>query len=186
MDAIDLYQIHWPEPDADIEEGWATLAQAAGGRQSALDRRLQFQRGARWSAAGRSRRSRRCSRPIRPFRPEVEEETLPYCQQHGIGVIVYSPMKSGLLTGHDDQGARGRISRRTISGGARRPFRSRSLRAIWQLAELMRAIGARHGRIGRRSGHCLDAAASGGDGGDRRDALGRAGGRRASAPWSSA
>ena len=146
VDAIDLYQIHWPEPDEDIEEGWSDAGQAAGGGQGALDRRLQFQRGAdgalphdrahHLAAAAVFGRSRRRSK----------QETLPYCQQHGIGVIVYSPMKSGLLTGDDDPGARGRTSRRTISGGARRPSRSRSLTRNLALAELMKAIGARHGR----------------------------------------
>ena len=42
VDCIDLYQIHWPEPDEDIEEGWATLAELQRGRQSPLDRRFEL------------------------------------------------------------------------------------------------------------------------------------------------
>jgi len=98
LDVIDLYQIHWPRPDDDIEEGWATLAE------------LQREGKVRWIGVSNfSVAQMRRAEAIAPInslqppysliRPAVEHEILPYCQEHNIGVIVYSPMYSGLLSG---------------------------------------------------------------------------------------
>src|SRR6266404_2853489 len=98
IDTIDLYQIHWPEPDADIEEGWSALA------------KLKEQGKVRWCGASNFNitQMERCRRiapitslqpPYSAISPEVEAAILPYCLQRGTGVIVYSPMKSGLLSG---------------------------------------------------------------------------------------
>ncbi|MDX9864906.1 MAG: aldo/keto reductase [Anaerolineaceae bacterium] len=98
IDAIDLYQIHWPRPDEDLEEGWSALAE------------LQREGKVRWigvsnfSIAQMQRVEEiapvnSLQPPYSLIRPEVENEILPYCQEHNIGVIVYSPMYSGLLAG---------------------------------------------------------------------------------------
>src|SRR5436309_13464698 len=98
VDTIDLYQIHWPEPEEDIEEGWGAMA------------KLQQEGKVRWIGLSNFNAPQmERVRPIAPITslqppysavsPEVESEILPYCQKHNIGVIVYSPMKSGLLTG---------------------------------------------------------------------------------------
>ncbi len=98
IDAIDLYQIHWPRPEPDLEEGWATLAE------------LQREGKVRWiGVSNYSVAQMQQAEAIAPIsslqppysliRPEVENEILPYCQEHNIGVIVYSPMYSGLLSG---------------------------------------------------------------------------------------
>jgi aryl-alcohol dehydrogenase-like predicted oxidoreductase len=97
-DQIDLYQIHWPEPDEDIEEGWATLAA------------LQKEGKVRWIGVsnfdvGQMQRIAGIASitslqpPYSLIRPEVESQVLPYCGQQNIGVIAYSPMGSGMLTG---------------------------------------------------------------------------------------
>jgi aryl-alcohol dehydrogenase-like predicted oxidoreductase len=98
LDVIDLYQIHWPRPDEQIEEGWAALAE------------LQREGKVRWIGVSNfSVAQMRRAEAIAPInslqppysliRPEVEHEILPYCQERNIGVIVYSPMYSGLLSG---------------------------------------------------------------------------------------
>ncbi len=98
LDAIDLYQIHWPNPEEELEEGWATLAE------------LQREGKVRWiGVSNYSVAQMRQAAAIAPIsslqppysliRPEVENEILPYCQEQNIGVIVYSPMYSGLLSG---------------------------------------------------------------------------------------
>lgn len=98
MDCVDLYQIHWPNPDVEIEEGWATLAE------------LQKEGKTRWIGVSNfSVDQMKRSQAIAPIntlqppysliRPEVESEILPFCEKNNIGVIVYSPMYSGLLTG---------------------------------------------------------------------------------------
>ncbi len=107
LDVIDLYQIHWPEPDEDVEEGWETMARVEGRGQGALDRRVQFQCGADGARAGDCPHYFAAAAVFNLLTRAVEESILPYAQGNGIGVIVYSPMKSGLLTGGDDAGADG-------------------------------------------------------------------------------
>jgi len=100
IEVIDLYQIHWP-PDPDspqLEEGWSTLAD------------LRREGKVRWIGASNFNvdqlRRAQAIAPVTSLQPryslvhrEVEDEVLPYCLNEGIGVIVYSPMASGLLTG---------------------------------------------------------------------------------------
>jgi aryl-alcohol dehydrogenase-like predicted oxidoreductase len=98
IDAIDLYQIHWPIPDEDIEEGWSALAEL---KQQGLVRHI----GVSNFDVEQMRRIQQIA-PVETLQPpyslidrEVEREILPFCEREGIGVIVYSPMGSGLLTG---------------------------------------------------------------------------------------
>ncbi|GAB4454672.1 MAG: aldo/keto reductase [Armatimonadaceae bacterium] len=98
VEAIDLYQVHWPQPDEDIEEGWAALA------------KLQQEGKVRWIgvsnfSVAQMERAQAIA-PITSLQPpysllarDIESDILPYCAHHNIGVIIYSPMKSGLLTG---------------------------------------------------------------------------------------
>jgi aryl-alcohol dehydrogenase-like predicted oxidoreductase len=98
IDAIDLYQIHWPRPDADIEEGWGALAEL---KEQGLVRHI----GVSNFDVGQLQRIQRIA-PVETLQPkyslvdrDVENEILPYAEREDIGVIVYSPMGSGLLTG---------------------------------------------------------------------------------------
>ena len=98
VDAIDLYQIHWPVPDEQIEEGWQTMAD------------LQREGKVRWIGVSnfsiaQMERAMKIA-PITSLQPPYsainrtyEAEILPFCREHNIGVINYSPMHSGLLTG---------------------------------------------------------------------------------------
>jgi len=100
VDVIDLYQIHWPpDPDSpDLEEGWSTMAD------------LKREGKVRWIGVSNFNvpqlKRAQAIAPATSLQPpfslvhrEVESEILPYCLREGIGVIVYSPMASGLLTG---------------------------------------------------------------------------------------
>jgi aryl-alcohol dehydrogenase-like predicted oxidoreductase len=98
IDAIDLYQIHWPDPDQDIEEGWAALAAL---KEQGLVRHI----GVSNFSVGQMERIKAIA-PIETLQPQyslveraVEHEVFPYTLAEGIGVIAYSPMASGLLTG---------------------------------------------------------------------------------------
>src|SRR5438445_138358 len=98
VDAIDLYQIHWPNPDGDIEEGWSALAEL---KEQGLVRHI----GVSNFDVEQLRRIQQIA-PVETLQPpyslvarEVEDEILPFAEDVGIGVIVYSPMGSGLLTG---------------------------------------------------------------------------------------
>jgi aryl-alcohol dehydrogenase-like predicted oxidoreductase len=98
VETIDLYQIHWPNPDEDIEEGWAELArqQKAG--------KIRWIGVSNFNVAQMKRAQAiapitSLQPPYSMLRPAIEAEILPYCLENGIGVINYSPMVSGLLTG---------------------------------------------------------------------------------------
>ena len=98
VDVIDLYQIHWPNPDEDIEEGWGTLADLR------TEGKLRWIGVSNFSAAQMQRAAKispitSLQPPYSLIRREVEAEVLPYCHANNIGVIAYSPMGSGLLTG---------------------------------------------------------------------------------------
>ena len=98
VETIDLYQVHWPNPEAEIEEGWEALA------------RLREQGKIRWMGVSnfnveKMKRLQKIA-PITSLQPPysmlrraIETEILPYAQANNIGVINYSPMVSGLLTG---------------------------------------------------------------------------------------
>lgn len=144
VDVIDLYQIHWPEPPEDIEEGWGTLA------------RLKEEGKVRWIGvsnfdAGQLERIGRIA-PVASLQPpysmvrrDIETTILPYCAGHNIGTLVYSPMQSGLLTG---AWTRERLAalpgddwRKEKNRHFQEPLFSRNL----ALVELLRTIGERHG-----------------------------------------
>jgi aryl-alcohol dehydrogenase-like predicted oxidoreductase len=144
LDTIDLYQIHWPDPAPDIEEGWTELA------------RLKQQGKVRWIGVSNfdveQMKRAAAIAPITSLQPpysllnrDIESAVLPFAARQGIGVIVYSPMASGLLTG---KMTRERIAAmppddwRSRHAGFREPLLSRNLR----IAGLLRDIGARHGR----------------------------------------
>ena len=143
VDVIDLYQIHWPIPDEEIEEGWAAMAA------------LKQEGKVRWIGASnfnvqQMERALKIA-PITSLQPpysminrSVEPEILPFCLQHGIGVINYSPMQSGLLTGA--------MTRERVAAFPQDDFR-RNAKAFQEpqlsknldLARLLGEVGARHG-----------------------------------------
>jgi aryl-alcohol dehydrogenase-like predicted oxidoreductase len=144
VDVIDLYQMHWPEPEADIEEGWTEMA------------RLQEEGKARWIGvsnfnAAQMERVRRIA-PITSLQPpysllvrEVEKEILPFAQRNNIGAIVYSPMRNGLLSGSMTRERAQNFPEddwRKRNPDFQEPKLSRNL----QLVELLRTIGKRHER----------------------------------------
>ena len=144
VDAIDLYQIHWPEPDPDIEGGWTELA------------RLKEEGKVRWIGVSnfsvKQMKRAQAIAPISSLQPpyavvrrEIEQEILPFCLSQNIGVIVYSPMYAGLLTGAM---TRERVAnflpedwRRNLPG-----FNEPALSQNLEVVEHLREIGRRHGR----------------------------------------
>jgi len=142
VDAIDLYQIHWPTED--VGEGWREMA------------RLQKEGKVRWIGvsnfdADQMRHSTKIA-PITSLQPpyslvrrEIESEILPYCYSHGIGVIVYSPMQSGLLTGAM---TRERVAKLPDSDWRSRDeeFTEPKLSKNLELVERLRKVAQKYGR----------------------------------------
>jgi len=143
-DVIDLYQIHWPEPDEDIEEGWTELARLQ------KDGKVRYIGVSNFSVA-QMKRAQNIA-PITSLQPPysvvtraIETEILPFVSGNNIGVIVYSPMSAGLLTGAM---TRERVANFAAEDWRRNlpnfqePLLSRNLK----LVEHLREIGNRHGR----------------------------------------
>src|SRR5947209_2130670 len=143
VDAIDLYQIHWPQPDEDIEEGWAEMA------------RLQQQGKVRWIGVSnfnvaQLKRAMKVA-PVTSLQPpysllvrDIESEVLPFVKENNIGVLVYSPMRAGLLTG--------KMTRERAQSLPKDDWRSRNpdfqepkLSRNLELVEILRRIGDRRG-----------------------------------------
>jgi len=144
IERIDLYQIHWPEPDEQIEEGWTTMAQLkAEGKVRYIgvsNFNVEPMRRAQAIAPITSLQP-----PYSMVSPEIEESILPYCAANRMGVLAYSPMKSGLLSGamtHERVAGLPADDFRRRTPNFREPLLSRNL----ALVELLRQIGARHGR----------------------------------------
>ncbi len=144
VDVIDLYQMHWPYPADQLEEGWAALDQL---RQEGKVRAIGV---SNYSVAEMQR-----ILPIAPIstlqppysilRREIEDEILPFCQQHEIGTLVYSPMQSGLLTGAMTKERAASLPEgdwRRNNDNFKEPRLSRNL----ALADLLKQIGDGHGR----------------------------------------
>lgn len=143
VDVIDLYQIHWPIPDADIEEGWTELA------------RLQDEGKVRYIGVSnfdvkQMRRALNIA-PITSLQPpysllarQVESDILSFAARNNIGVIAYSPMASGLLSGRM---TRQRIANLPVDDWRKhnRNFQEPLLSHNLRLVELLREIGFRHG-----------------------------------------
>jgi len=144
VDVLDLYQVHWPEPDSDIEEGWTEIAKLkAEGKVRHI--------GVSNFNVGQMQRAANIA-PITSLQPpysilarDVEDQILPFARKNNIGVIVYSPMHSGLLTGAM---TRQRIASLPADDWRRRnpDFQEPALSRNLRLVELMREIGDRYGR----------------------------------------
>ncbi|MGB5318919.1 aldo/keto reductase [Eudoraea sp.] len=98
IEVIDLYQIHWPEPDEEIEEGWETVAELIKEGKVRYGGVSNFN-------LGQLKRAQAIY-PIASLQPpysmlkrEIEEEIMAYCNENNIGIIAYSPMQAGLLSG---------------------------------------------------------------------------------------
>jgi len=143
VDAIDLYQIHWPIPDEEVEEGWLALAEL---KEQGLVRHIGV---SNFSVAQLERAE--AIAPVETLQPpyslidrDVEPDVLPWCEEHDVGVIVYSPMASGMLTG--------RMTRERIEGLPADDWRSKSdtfrepqLSRNLELVERLQRVAERHG-----------------------------------------
>ena len=142
VDAIDLYQIHWPKPDEEIEEGWTVMAD------------LQREGKVRWIGVSnfnvaQMERALKIA-PITSLQPPysmlnraVEAEILPFCKKNNIGVINYAPMHSGLLTGAMTKERVAAFPQNDFRRNAKN-YQEPSLSRNLAVADLLKEIGARH------------------------------------------
>jgi aryl-alcohol dehydrogenase-like predicted oxidoreductase len=149
-DVIDLYQVHWPpEIDSELDEGWTALA--------ALKKEGKL----RWigvsnfdvSQMARARAIADITSLQPPYsliRRDIETDILPYCARHGIGVIVYAPMASGLLTGAMTAERAANLPEddwRKRSPEFNEPKLSRNLALVERLRAVARRLGRTPGEV---------------------------------------
>ncbi len=144
VECIDLYQMHWPQPDAQIEQGWSTMADLV------KEGKVRYIGVCNFNVTQLKR-----IQPIHPvasLQPPysmlvrgVESELLPYCAANHIGVVAYSPMQKGLLTGA--------VTRERVAAMPPSDHRSRDsmfhepqLSANLELVDGLRPIAERNGR----------------------------------------
>jgi aryl-alcohol dehydrogenase-like predicted oxidoreductase len=142
VDVIDLYQIHWPVPDEEVEEGWTAMAE--------LQREGKVKHiGASNFNVPQMKRALKIA-PIASLQPpysminrSIEPDILPFCVENDIGVINYSPMQSGLLTGKMTPE---RIASMPADDFRKttRQFQEPRLSRNLDLAALLARIGSRH------------------------------------------
>ena len=142
VDTIDLYQIHWPKPDEELEEGWTAMAD------------LQRQGKVRYIGASnftvdQLKRAQKIA-PVTSLQPpysminrSAEPEILPFCLENNIGVINYAPMHSGLLTGAMTKDRVANMPKDDFRRNAKQ-FQEPLLTRNLQVADLLKQIGQRH------------------------------------------
>lgn len=145
VDVIDLYQIHWPVKDlAEVEEGWRTLAEL---KKEGKVRHIGVS-----NFSVEQLRMAAAIEPVTSLQPpyslinrEVESGEFPWCEENNVGVIVYSPMASGLLTG--SMTAERAASLPAADWRSKNPeFQEPKLTKNLELVERLKGVGARHGK----------------------------------------
>ena len=144
VEVIDLYQMHWPEPDEDIEQGWEEMVRLAD------EGKVRYIGVSNYNVSQLERV--RKIHPVASLQPhynmlvrKVEDELLGYCAENSIGVVAYSPMHRGLLTGkfsHQRMAGLAADDHRKISPDFQEPRFSAAL----ELVEQLRKIAQRNGR----------------------------------------
>lgn len=142
-ETIDLYQVHWPSPDRDIEEGWSTVAELV------REGKVRYAGVSNFNVAQIKRAQ--AIHPVTSLQPPysmvnraVEAEILPYCAEQRIGVVAYSPMQAGLLTGRFSKERRARLDPEDWRNRDRffqEPLFTRILGLVDQLGPLARRDG---------------------------------------------
>jgi len=145
IDVIDLYQIHWPFPDEDIEEGWSEIAALV------KEGKIRYA-GASNFDLGQLKRAQ-AIHPIASLQPEysmlersIEGEIVDYCRENKIGIVAYSPMASGLLTGKYNLQNFESLAKDDWRRKYSEHFKAENFENNIQKVTKLQAIAKRHGR----------------------------------------
>ena len=144
VEVIDLYQMHWPEPEEDVAQAWEEMARLAE------DGKVRYIGVSNFNI-GQIKRIEKIA-PIASLQPpysmvrrDIENDLLPYCAENNIGVITYSPMQRGLLTGKFNKKRLSQLApddHRRFSADFQEPQFSATL----QLVDELRPIAKRNGK----------------------------------------
>jgi aryl-alcohol dehydrogenase-like predicted oxidoreductase len=144
VDVIDLYQMHWPQPQEDVEEGWEEMAKLAE------EGKVRYIGVSNYNVEQLKRIQKIA--PVASLQPpysmlhrEAEDELFGYCEENNIGVVAYSPMQRGLLTGKFSQE---RLAALALDDHRRKnpDFQEPQFTATLQFVDELRPIAERNGR----------------------------------------
>jgi aryl-alcohol dehydrogenase-like predicted oxidoreductase len=144
VDVIDLYQIHWPNPDEEIEQGWEEMAKLVN------QGKVRYLGASNFNIEQMQRIQKihpiaSLQPPYSMIRREVEDELLGFCGENDIGVVVYSPMQRGLLTGkfsHERMASLAPDDQRRRS----QEFQDPDFSATLELVDKLKPIAERNGK----------------------------------------
>jgi aryl-alcohol dehydrogenase-like predicted oxidoreductase len=143
VNEIDLYQIHWPNPEADIEEGWSAMADLV------KEGKVRYIGVSNFSIEQLKRiqpihRIASLQPPYSMLKRDIESDLLGYCAANQIGVVAYSPMQKGLLTGKFQE----RLGHLAADDHRLQDpdFQNPRLKVHLELVERLRPIAAKHGK----------------------------------------
>lgn len=144
VEVIDLYQIHWPNPEDEIEEAWDTIA--------GLIREGKIRYGGVSNFSVEQLKRIQPIHPVTSLQPpysmlarDAEDGLLEYCAENNIGVIVYSPMQAGLLTGKYSKQRVAELPDEDWRKGSAR-FQEPQLSANLELVDKLKPVAERNGR----------------------------------------
>jgi len=144
IDTIDLYQLHWPDPDEQMEEAWSAMARCV------QQGKARYLGACNVTAAQVDRLARihpvaAVQPPYSLLRREIEADLIPACARRGIGMVCYSPMQKGLLTGTF---TRERVETLAADDHRRSDpmFRGERFERISRLLDALRPVAERRGR----------------------------------------
>ncbi|MFA7229082.1 MAG: aldo/keto reductase, partial [Melioribacteraceae bacterium] len=145
-DYIDLYQIHWPDPNVPIEESWNTMADLR------KEGKVRYIGVSNFDVPLLERcmkiaRVQSLQPPFSLLKRDYEESVLPYCLQNEIGVVAYSPMQAGLLTGKFDLKKVAQDDWRRDSSFCREPYLSKAMEFVEMLRPIAESSGKTVGQL---------------------------------------
>ena len=140
-DYIDLYQIHWPDPEKEVEQAWTVMAELV------KEGKVRYIGVSNFSAAQMDALSdihlvASLQPPYSMLQREIEQEQLPYCGENSIGIVAYSSLQSGLLTGKFSAESIGALDDSDFRKTRNRNFQSPQIEINLALIDQLRPIAA--------------------------------------------
>lgn len=140
-DHVDLYQFHWPDPATPVEDSWQEMVRLK------KEGKTRYIGVCNFDVPLLSRCEKiehvQSLQPIyNMLESNIEKEILPYCLEHGVGVVVYSPMQSGLLTDTFNRSSLAKDDWRLTS----ERFTAKNLEHAEQIVQRLKPIASRYGK----------------------------------------
>lgn len=146
IDYVDLYQIHWPDPGTEVEESWETMVTLKEEGKARYIGVCNYDKPL-LERCGKIAPVQSLQPPYSLIRRQVEDELLPYCKKENIGVVAYSPMQAGILSGKFDISKVADDDWRRSNRFYQEPRLSMALELVDKLKPIAKAYGKSVGQL---------------------------------------